>query len=267
MPRRILHRDESALRRSLPRATPRVRVRDDSPPQGGRKPLLIASPKALSIFGIAHVTGLAAVEERRWTSLGYRAPGRPIWISTLTIRRSAGVRNRDSRRTRNRGWTAATAVPNAPVPLRGVINLRGTVVPVLDLRPVPHARTDDDRLSVTVVVRKWVSRVVGLVVDGVSDVLDIMPDAISPAADHRRGVRVTNLSGIARSADRLVSILSMAQIVGEREPVRRRADQPLRPLVLRVSAGASYLRTRGWNRNMKWFLNLKTRPSSCRASR
>ncbi len=114
-----------------------------------------------------------------------------------------------------RGWTAATSVPNAPDYFRGVINLRGTVVPLIDLRrkfrmTVP----DDDRLSVTVVVRVG-GRVVGLVVDGVSDVLDITPDAISPPPDIGDGFEVTSLSGIARSGDRLVSILAMARIVGE----------------------------------------------------
>ncbi len=116
-----------------------------------------------------------------------------------------------------RGWTAATPVPNAPQHFRGVINLRGTVVPVLDLRrKFRMAVPDDDRLSVTVVVRVG-GRVVGLVVDGVSDVLDITPDAISPPPSIGEGFEVTSLSGIARSGDRLVSILSMAHIVGEED--------------------------------------------------
>ena len=114
-----------------------------------------------------------------------------------------------------RGWSAATPVPNAPEHFRGVINLRGTVVPVIDLRrKFRMAVPDDDRLSVTVVVRVG-GKVVGLVVDGVSDVLDIMPDAISQPPDIGDGHEVTSLSGIARSGDRLVSILSMARIVGD----------------------------------------------------
>lgn len=114
-----------------------------------------------------------------------------------------------------RGWTAATAVPNAPDHFRGVINLRGTVVPLIDLRrKFRMAVPDDDRLSVTVVVRVG-GRVVGLVVDGVSDVLDIMPDAISPPPDIGDGFEVKSLSGIARSGERLVSILAMSQVVGD----------------------------------------------------
>lgn len=148
--------------------------------------------------------------------LGISGSGQAHLDQYLTIRLGAqefGIAILDVQEIR--GWTAATAVPNAPDYFRGVINLRGTVVPVLDLRrkfhmPVP----DDDRLSVTVVVRVG-GRVVGLVVDGVSDVLDIMPDAISPPPTIGQGFEVTSLSGIARSADRLVSILSMAQIVGE----------------------------------------------------
>lgn len=110
----------------------------------------------------------------------------------------AGVRNRNSGTSGNSGLDRRdSGAPNAPSYSRGVINLRGTVVPVLDLRhkfhmPVP----DDDRLSVTVVVRVG-GRVVGLVVDGVSDVLDILPDAISPPPTIGEGFEVTSLSGIA----------------------------------------------------------------------
>jgi len=113
-----------------------------------------------------------------------------------------------------RGWTAPTPVPNAPEHFRGVINLRGTVVPVIDLRrkfgmPVP----DDDRLAVTVVVRVG-GKVVGLVVDGVSDVLDIPKADISAPPTLGSGFEAASLSGIARSNDRLVSLLSMQQVVG-----------------------------------------------------
>ena len=116
-----------------------------------------------------------------------------------------------------RGWTPATTVPNAPEHFRGVINLRGTVVPLIDLRRKFHmAVPDDDRLSVTVVVRVG-GKVVGLVVDGVSDVLDILPDAISPPPDLGDGFEATSLAGIARSGDRLVSILAMNRIVGDEQ--------------------------------------------------
>jgi len=113
-----------------------------------------------------------------------------------------------------RGWTTPTPVPNAPDRFRGVINLRGSVVPILDLRhlfglPAPA----DDHLSVTVIVRVG-DRVIGVAVDGVSDVLDIPPSDIAPPPDIGHGYDSGGIWGIARLNDRLVTLLVMEHLIG-----------------------------------------------------
>src|ERR1035437_6176020 len=72
-----------------------------------------------------------------------------------------------------RGYSAVTPIPNTPAHIKGVINLRGTVVPVVDLRAkfsLANAEYNKFTVIIVVTVRE---KVVGLVVDAVSDVLDI----------------------------------------------------------------------------------------------
>lgn len=116
-----------------------------------------------------------------------------------------------------RGRTSVTPIPNTPHDLLGVVNLRGDIVPVLDLRrtfglPAP----DDDGKSVTVMIMLG-DRVLGLEVDAVSDVIDLAEGDTSPmpelAADRR-----TFLTGMARRDERLVHLLDVDRIVAERGP-------------------------------------------------
>ena len=112
-----------------------------------------------------------------------------------------------------KGYSAVTSIPNAPAYVKGVMNLRGTVVPVFDMRlkfgMEPRAY---DRFTVIVVVNVG-ERVVGLIVDSVSDVLDIAASAIEPTPDLGAGVDTRVLQGIARTNDRLVTLLDIDAVV------------------------------------------------------
>lgn len=113
-----------------------------------------------------------------------------------------------------KGFTAVTPIPGAPGDVKGVMNLRGTVVPVFDLRvKFGMSAKDDDRFTVIVVVNVG-TRVVGLVVDAVSDVLDIPNGAIDASPDLGGAVDTTMLQGIARSGERLVTLLDIDRVVG-----------------------------------------------------
>lgn len=113
-----------------------------------------------------------------------------------------------------RGFTAVTPVPNSPAYVRGVMNLRGTVVPVFDLRlKFGMPSKEYDRFTVIVVVNVG-ARVVGLVVDAVSDVLDIAHASIDTSPDLGGEVDTAILQGIARSGDRLVTLLDIDRVVG-----------------------------------------------------
>src|ERR1043165_2421464 len=78
-----------------------------------------------------------------------------------------------------KGFSKITPIPNAPAFVRGVMNLRGTVVPIIDLRArFSMDAKDYDQFTVIIVVNVG-TRVVGLLVDTVSDVLNIPTDAIA----------------------------------------------------------------------------------------
>ncbi|MDE0724755.1 MAG: chemotaxis protein CheW, partial [Alphaproteobacteria bacterium] len=82
-----------------------------------------------------------------------------------------------------RGWTEVTNIPNAPEFIRGVVNLRGAIVPILDMR----RRFKMDELVFThqtvVIVVNVSDRTIGMVVDGVSDVVNIPIEELRPAPD------------------------------------------------------------------------------------
>ncbi len=116
-----------------------------------------------------------------------------------------------------KGYSAFTPIPNAPPSLRGVMNLRGTVVPVVDLRAkFGMTATEDDTFSVVVVV-KVDSRVFGLVVDAVSDVVNLTQGSIEAAPDLGAGVDMTFLKGIARAGEKFVLLLAIERVLGEHE--------------------------------------------------
>jgi len=82
-----------------------------------------------------------------------------------------------------RGWAAATPLPHSPPHVLGMINLRGSVIPVIDLaaRLGVHSATDTSRSAI--VVAEVGTNIVGLVVDRVSDILSISSKLIQPVPD------------------------------------------------------------------------------------
>lgn len=97
-----------------------------------------------------------------------------------------------------RGYAEPTRIANAPAFIKGVLDLRGTIVPIVDLRMkfgVHDVRYDS--LTVTIVLSIG-SRVIGVVVDGVSDVLQLPADQIRPAPEFSRSaVESSHITGIA----------------------------------------------------------------------
>ncbi len=113
-----------------------------------------------------------------------------------------------------RGYTAFTPIPNSPAYLKGVINLRGTVVPVVDLRArFGMPETEYNQFTVVIVVTVG-TKVYGLVVDAVSDVLDVAAHDIEAAPDLGPGVDVDFLKGMAKTGERLIALLDIDEVLG-----------------------------------------------------
>lgn len=128
-------------------------------------------------------------------------------------------------------FTSVTRIPRAPLYLRGVLNLRGAVVPVVDMRlklgMAASAPTVDTCIIVVELSGQDGAVMVGAVVDAVADVLEMQPSAIEPAPKFGNLVDAEMIQGMGRRDDELIIILDAgrvfagdAQALGEhREPV------------------------------------------------
>jgi purine-binding chemotaxis protein CheW len=108
-----------------------------------------------------------------------------------------------------KGWQATTAIPHAPEHVRGVLNLRGAIIAVYDLRArIGLGKTEATRGHVIVVVDHG-ERTVGLLVDSVSDIVDVPEAAIRPAPDNDAATGHL-LSGLALLETLIVGLLDIA---------------------------------------------------------
>ena len=113
-----------------------------------------------------------------------------------------------------RGYSAITPIPNTPSHLRGVMNLRGNVVPVIDLRLRLGMEPAAYGPSTVIVLVTVGTRVHGMIVDAVSDVLHLAPSAIEPAPDLGASVDTSVINGMAKPAGRLIILLNVDRVVG-----------------------------------------------------
>lgn len=113
-----------------------------------------------------------------------------------------------------KGLSTLTPIPNAPAWIKGVMNLRGTVVPVVDLRvKFGMPSTEDTKFKVVIVVTVG-KRVFGLVVDAVSDVLNIPAAHIQAPPDLGSTDDIPYLSGMWKSGEKFVLLLDIERAIG-----------------------------------------------------
>ncbi len=112
-----------------------------------------------------------------------------------------------------KGYTAVTKIPNTPPHIKGVLNLRGTIVPIVELRTKFGMSTIDYTTFTVIIVVVVQDKVMGLVVDAVSDVLDIEKKDIQSAPDFGNKIDVTFLNGIGKSGDKLISLLDIDRLL------------------------------------------------------
>jgi len=109
-----------------------------------------------------------------------------------------------------KGWTDTTMIPNAPTHVRGVINLRGIIVPIFDLRArFGMGLTQPTKMHVVIIVAA-ATRTIGLLVDTVSDIISIDPQAIRPVPEMGLPAGDQFLDGLVALEDRMVTLVSLA---------------------------------------------------------
>ncbi len=116
-----------------------------------------------------------------------------------------------------RGYDAVTSIVNAPEFIKGVINLRGIIVPIVDMRiKFKLSAPTYDHLTV-VIVLNVANRVVGIVVDGVSDVITLKPDDIKPAPEFGGGLDTQYLLGLGTVDERMLILVDIEKLMTSRE--------------------------------------------------
>jgi purine-binding chemotaxis protein CheW len=116
-----------------------------------------------------------------------------------------------------KGWDGVTRVPYAPNYLLGVMNLRGVIVPVIDLRVrfgLPARAMDSSTVVVVVSVRSSRGeKTAGIVVDAVSEVYSVAPEQIKPAPSLGASADAACVCGLATVEDKMVMLLDMDRLV------------------------------------------------------
>lgn len=117
-----------------------------------------------------------------------------------------------------KGYSAITPIPSTPGYVKGVMNLRGTIIPVVDLRcKLAMRETEHNQFTVIIVVMVG-RRVMGLIVDGVSDVLNIPKSDIQATPDFGAQVDAHFISGMAKAGEKLVALLDIDKILDTEAP-------------------------------------------------
>ncbi|WP_027997006.1 chemotaxis protein CheW [Simplicispira psychrophila] len=112
-----------------------------------------------------------------------------------------------------RGYEPPTRIANAPAFIKGVVNLRGTIVPIVDMRlKFNCSKAQYDSFTV-VIILSLRQRVVGIVVDSVSDVMEITPDSIQSAPDIESVIDSSCVLGLGSVSDRMLILLDIEKLM------------------------------------------------------
>jgi purine-binding chemotaxis protein CheW len=127
-----------------------------------------------------------------------------------------------------RGYEAVTRIAGAPPFIKGVVNLRGSIVPIVDMR-IKFALGEASYTPFTVVIiLNVMQRTVGIVVDGVSDVIQLQPDAVRPSPEFGAAVDTAYIEGLSEVGERLVIVMDIERLMSSAEmsliDVARRAQ-------------------------------------------
>lgn len=121
-----------------------------------------------------------------------------------------------------RGWESVTTLPNAPTYIKGVINIRGTIVPIIDLR-MRFGMEGVEYSPITVVIVLKVmnddgrERVMGIVVDAVSDTYNIPEENLKPAPEFGDNIDLAYVKGLATIEDKMLILLNIDKLLNSGE--------------------------------------------------
>jgi purine-binding chemotaxis protein CheW len=116
-----------------------------------------------------------------------------------------------------RGYDTVTRLPDAPDYIKGVINLRGTIVPVIDMRLKFRLERAEYNALTVMIVLNVADRVVGMVVDSVSDVIRLDAEQIRPVPDIGAAIDRQFITGIGTQGERMLILLEIERLMSSAE--------------------------------------------------
>ena len=116
-----------------------------------------------------------------------------------------------------RGYDAVTAIANTPSFIKGVINLRGIIVPIVDLRIKFNLGNVTYNELTVVIILNLGTRVVGVVVDSVSDVLTLTPDQIKAAPSLSTSLDTRYITGLGTIDQRMLILVDIEKLMSSKE--------------------------------------------------
>jgi purine-binding chemotaxis protein CheW len=116
-----------------------------------------------------------------------------------------------------RGYDSVTKIANAPDFIKGVVNLRGIIVPIVDMRIKFNLGAPTYDQFTVVIVLNIANRVVGMVVDSVSDVISLIPGQIKPAPQMGSAMNTDYLTGLGTLDERMVILVDIDKLMSSNE--------------------------------------------------
>ncbi|EPE4191836.1 chemotaxis protein CheW [Yersinia enterocolitica] len=116
-----------------------------------------------------------------------------------------------------RGYDRVTRIANTPDFITGVTNLRGVIVPIIDLRVKFQLPSADINDNTVIIVLNLANRIVGIVVDGVSDVLSLNAEQIKPAPDFSTTLSTKYLLGLGTLNERMLILVDIEKLLNSEE--------------------------------------------------
>ncbi|MCX7794338.1 MAG: chemotaxis protein CheW [Thermodesulfovibrionales bacterium] len=113
--------------------------------------------------------------------------------------------------------TSITRVPHLPDFMKGVINLRGTIIPVVDLKTKFNMKTGPYKKHTCIIVTEFKDSLMGLIVDDVFDVLSVPRSSIQTTPEFGAKIRTDFIRGLLRAGDKLIIILDINKVLSEEE--------------------------------------------------
>ncbi|MDA8257979.1 MAG: chemotaxis protein CheW [Betaproteobacteria bacterium] len=112
-----------------------------------------------------------------------------------------------------RGYDAVTRIANSPDFIKGVINLRGVIVPIVDMRIKFNLGSVEYNQFTVVIILNVAERIVGIVVDGVSDVITLSPEQIRPAPEFGSTMDTQYLLGLGTLDNRMIILTDIEKLM------------------------------------------------------